>query len=135
VLIVGAGLWHLATKMDFDKIEKLFAAVQKNLETRSELVILQLQTKSISYDHGVYNDTDVDKLNAVFRSVFQNSSTILFDSHLQIYNEYSKICGTFFDHLLKAPPSSMWHCKDPNHSPFLLTKHYLKLILLQMCTL
>jgi hypothetical protein len=29
----------------------------------------------------------------------------------------------------------MWHCKDPNHSPFLLTKHYLKLILLQMCTL
>ena len=136
VILLGAGLWHLATKMNFAQIEKLFKSLQINLQHRSEKVIFQLQTKSLFYEHGIYNDMDIQKLNSVVQNVFKNSSKVLiFDSHLPIYNDYSNICRTFFDHFISAPPSSLWQCKDPNHSPFLLTKHYVKLILFHICTL
>jgi len=146
-VIVGGGLWHLATKMNLAEIENRLRGVRTILEQMSENVevIFQLQTKSLRYDHGLYGDGDIQNLNFLARKVFRNSKVQIFDSHLKLYDNYSDICKRFNDALLnrhrsdvlssserrldESEMATFWSCEDPNHSPFLLTRHFAQLIL------
>lgn len=132
-IIVGAGLWHLATKMNFSDIESVLISVRKQFEGvlfDSKNVVFQLQTKSLFYDHGIYKDEDIGRLNDLIRKVLKDSPTIqMFDSHLKIFDIYSKMCHDYFPRENQFDDSSFWSCNDPNHSPFFLTNHFASLIL------
>ena len=131
-ILVGAGLWHLATKMNFSEIENLLVSVRKQFEIlfESKPVVFQLQTKSLFYDHRIYGDEDIERLNDLIRKVLKDSPSIeTFDSHLNIYDIYAEICHHYFPRENLIEDSSFWKCKDPNHSPFFMTKHFASLIL------
>jgi hypothetical protein len=98
-IIIGAGLWHLATKMNFSDIESVLISVRQQFEDvlfDSKNVVFQLQTKSLFYDHGIYKDEDIGRL-------------------IPRENQFDD--------------SSFWSCNDPNHSPFFLTNHFASLII------
>lgn len=138
LVVVGAGLWHLASKMSSKNIGDNFRKVRQNLEqffSESQTVLFQLQTKSLFYDHRLYNRTDIEHLNDVSRIVLQDSPIIqIFDSHLKMYDSYYQVCRTYFRRAHDVTRTSLWHCKDPNHSPFLLTNHFVRLILFHFCS-
>ena len=151
LIIIGGGLWHLATKMNHVDVENRFRNVIKTFEnfTEQEEVLFQLQTKSLNYDHGLYDGDDILNLNFLARKVFQNSKVQIFDSHLKLYDIYSDFCGRLQarfknvdlpqrrnnvlmtqERRLEVSKTAMfWRCTDPNHSPFMMTKHFAQLIL------
>jgi hypothetical protein len=57
VVIIGAGLWHLAKQIHILDIKNQFEKVRQKLELlfEKESLIFQLQAQSLSYKHGLYN--------------------------------------------------------------------------------
>jgi hypothetical protein len=139
LIVIGAGLWHLASKMSSENIEGILKNVRRNLElsfsSESQAVLFQLQTKSLYYDHRLYNSAHIDQLNNLIQTVMQDSPTILiFDSHLKMFDSYAQVCRTYFRRSDDFTRTSLWHCNDPNHAPFLLTSHFVRLIFLHFCS-
>ena len=143
-LIVGGGLWHLARKMKAEDIESRFKNVRKTLELLfdKETLIFQLQTKSLFYDHGLYGDEEIEFSNKMVSDIFgQTPSIKIFDSHLKLFDAYADVCRRNFLPRRKnvattsssvSATTTFWRCHDPNHSPFLLTRHFAQLILNQL---
>ena len=124
--------------MSSKNIEDIFKKVRQNLEllfSESQTVLFQLQTKSLHYDHSLYNDTYIDHLNDLLRIVLQDSPTIqIFDSHIKMYDSYSQVCRTYFQRPDDVTRPALWQCTDPNHSPFLLTSHFVRLVFFHFCS-
>jgi hypothetical protein len=93
-VVVGAGLWQLAAQHSIADVEGRLQKVRKTSENLFENVLFQLQAKSLSYDHGLYGGSDIDRLNRLAKNVFRNSSKIrIFDSHLKIFDLYADVCS------------------------------------------